>query len=119
MLHDPAESQIRYVLEQNAARLAAASCTQDELMARLSELAAASWKPQSPESMFIAAGTASTSPSTGTKADAFLQLCVDCGLLVQADANRLRFRDEWLHGYLAARGLVRFSPLSIPIAVSS
>jgi hypothetical protein len=100
---DAAESQIRYVLEQNAARLAAEGYTQDELIARLSELAAATWTPPDRESASVDA--AAESLSTGAK-EAFLRLGISCGLLVRSDAGMLRFRDAWLHGYLAARGLV-------------
>jgi hypothetical protein len=100
---DAAESQIRYVLEQNAARLAAEGYTQDELIELLSELAAPTWTPPDRESASVDA--AAESLSTGAK-EAFLRLGIACGLLVRSDAGMLRFRDAWLHGYLAARGLV-------------
>jgi hypothetical protein len=103
---DPIDSQIRYVLTQNASKLEAESYTQDKFIALLSELAAATWKAQDREPVSVDAEAAVASMSLEARATAFLQLCVDCGFLVRGDAGTLRFRDPWLHGYLAARGLV-------------
>jgi hypothetical protein len=80
--------------------------TQDGFVDLLSELAAATWKAQDRQTISTDADAAVASVSFGTRSMAFLQLCVDCGFLLRADAGTLRFRDAWLHGYLAARGLV-------------
>lgn len=102
----PIDSQIRYVLTQNTFKLQAESYTQDEFIDLLSEMAAATWKAQDREPVSVHAEAAVGSMSLGARATAFLQLCVDCGFLVRSEAGKLRFRDSWLHGYLAARGLV-------------
>jgi hypothetical protein len=102
----PIDSQIRYTLTQNRAKLEAGSYAQDEFVALLSKLAAATWKAQDRETVSIDAEAAVASMSFGARSMAFLQLCVDCGFLVRGDAGTLGFRDPWLHGYLAARGLV-------------
>ena len=103
---NPIDSQIRYILTQNASELEAESYTQEKFIALLSELAAATWKAQDRDPDSVDAEGAVTSMSLGASATAFLELCVDCGFLVRGDAGTLRFRDSWLHGYLAARGLV-------------
>ena len=100
------DSQIRYILTQNRAKLEAESYTQDDFIALLSELAAATWKAQDRESAAIDVEAALASMSARARSIAFLQLCVDFGFVVRSDANTLRFRDAWLHGYLAAHGLV-------------
>ena len=102
----PVDSQIRYILTQNRAKLEAESYTQDDFIALLSELAAATWKAQDRESAAIDVEAALASMSARARSIAFLQLCVDFGFVVRSDANTLRFPDAWLHGYLAARGLV-------------
>lgn len=103
---DAIDSQIRYILTQNASKLEAESYTQDKFIAFLSELAVATWKAQDREPVAVDAEAAVASMSLEARSMAFLQLCVDCGFLVRGDAGTLRFRDSWLHGYLAARGLV-------------
>ena len=105
------DGHITFILTQNAAKLEAESYTPEKFITLLSELAAATWKPQDSDPIYIDAEAARASaPEAG--ATAFVQLCVDCGFLVRADAGRLKFRDSWLHGYLAARGLVHFLGLA-------
>jgi len=70
----PIDSQIRYVLTQNASRLEAESYTQDKFIALLSELATATWKTQDREPVSIDAEAAVASMSLGARATAFLQL---------------------------------------------
>ena len=106
MIALPIDSQIRYILTQNAPKLEAEAYTQNKFITLLSELAAATWKTQDREPVSIDAEAAVASMSLEEGATVFLQLCVDCGFLVRGDADTLRFRDAWLHGYLAARGLV-------------
>ena len=105
-ISDSAEGPVRFVLAQFAARLEAESFTQDTFIALLSQLAAASWQPwdRGPASVVVEAAAAVS--GLAEKAPSFLQLCVDCGFLLPADRGAWRFRDAWLHGYLAARGLV-------------
>jgi TIR domain-containing protein/HEAT repeat protein/uncharacterized protein DUF1566 len=102
----PIDTQIRYILTQNGSKLKAESYTQDNFIALLSELAAATWKAQDREPVSVDAEAAVASTSLGARATAFLQLCVNCGFLVRGDVGTLQFRDSWLHGYLAACGLV-------------
>jgi hypothetical protein len=102
----PIDSQIRFTLTQKTTKLEAESYTQEKLITLLSELAAATWKAQDHEPISIDAEAAVASLSLKAKATGFLELCVDCGFLVPHEAGTLRFRDPWLHGYLAARGLV-------------
>ena len=102
----PMDSQIRFTLTQNTTKLEAESYTQEKFIALLSELAAATWKAQDHEPVSIDAEAAIASLSLKKRATAFLQLCVECGFLVPGEAGTLRFRDVWLHGYLAACGLV-------------
>jgi hypothetical protein len=103
-----ADSQIRYILTQNASKLEAESYKQEKFIDLMSELAVATWKAQDREPVAVDAEAAVASMSLGARSMAFLQLCGDCGFLVRGDAGTLRFRDSWLHGYLAARGLVHF-----------
>jgi hypothetical protein len=102
------DGQIRYRLTQNRAKLEAESYTQDEFIALLSELARATWKAQDHEHTAIDVEEPLASISAGARPTAFLQLCVDFAFILRNETNTLRFRDGWLHGYLAARGLVHF-----------
>jgi hypothetical protein len=64
---DSAEGQIRYVLEQNAPRLAAESLTEDQVLSRLSELAAATWKRPDPDPAAISTDPAVAVLSIGRR----------------------------------------------------
>ena len=102
----PIDGQISYTLAQNRAKLEAASYTQDEFITLLSELASATWKTQDHDFAAIDVEEMLASVSAEAKRATFLQLCVDFGFIQRNDTNTLRFREVWLHGYLAARGLV-------------
>jgi hypothetical protein len=102
----PIDSRIRHILTQNASELDLQSYTQDQFVRLLAKLAAATWNEQDNVSVSIDPETAVASISLGEKETEFPHLCVDCGLLVQDDAGKLRFCDVWTHGYFAAHALV-------------
>jgi hypothetical protein len=100
------DHHIAYRLEQHSARLRSASYTVDQCVELLSRLAVATWRPPGDGKVSIDAAAADSAISLGARTPAFLQLGVEVGLLTRAEDGGVRFQDAWLHGYLAARGLV-------------